>query len=737
MEKTSLPIEKTQIFDIVSLVENNPLIKLSNIDYQSTIIEKIKVNFTSQEQLLFVANSYGYLNYNSTKDFVVKLDNTWKWIGFSQKIRAKELLVNNFTENVDYIFGPDNSGAKTTNKKEEKLDEGFLSQEKKLNVGGRPNENILLTIRCFKKLCLKAKTKKADEIHEYYLKLEDLMNEVVYEQTEKLKNQLLMKDKELQLKDNQIKNKDIDVMFKNQQDLLFKHAKKRGIYIIMIPDRKAKFGICNDIVVRFKDHKRDISNDIILVYFLETVYNGVIEKKIKDLCKDEDDILFGKRINKEYKHLSATGDEVVKNQTELIQLDEMFTIEQFWNKVLQIEKNINKDELFIQMEHTIEILESKLGGYQEKIEEKNEKIRQVSKLHLIDELIYPLIAVEIDTKKVHTFENLAKARYFYKSDVTTLRHYIDRKKQLKGTYLRSSKKQPYWVPPKNFKYNECIKQTIQNVYIKRVDKITNEIVYYNSITEASLYLQQELDNDCTKVLKGETRESILLKKAIGELLRGLPTKKQIINKYKWIKMKEIGFMYNPVDDSKIDISEEMDLEKNDETNETNETEDKIKRKDVIIIRNLLTGTEQIYQEGYSSTRLYTDYGIKRDVFDKYLDIFDNYKNLTIRTLNSPIWNPPKNYIIYKENNSSKVDYYIKVENLLSKEVYYYHSINDTAIHIFPEIDPETARRTIHKKLANKNPALLKDYTFTKLKKCGTVLHNDGSVENIEEVFTEN
>ena len=36
----------------------------------------------------------------------------------------------------------------------------------------------MLSIKTFKSLCLKAGTKKADEIHEYYIKLEDLIQEV-------------------------------------------------------------------------------------------------------------------------------------------------------------------------------------------------------------------------------------------------------------------------------------------------------------------------------------------------------------------------------------------------------------------------------------------------------------------------------------------------------------------------------------------------------------------------------
>jgi phage anti-repressor protein len=41
--------------------------------------------------------------------------------------------------------------------------------------GGHNKETFMLNINTFKKYCLKAGTKKADEIHEYYIKLEETL----------------------------------------------------------------------------------------------------------------------------------------------------------------------------------------------------------------------------------------------------------------------------------------------------------------------------------------------------------------------------------------------------------------------------------------------------------------------------------------------------------------------------------------------------------------------------------
>ena len=87
--------------NIVDLIENNPITKLSG-NYNGKMLIKIQQNFTIFEQQLFVTSFYCYLNYDQKKDFVVDLDNVWKCLGFTQKIKAKNILEKYFTENIDY-----------------------------------------------------------------------------------------------------------------------------------------------------------------------------------------------------------------------------------------------------------------------------------------------------------------------------------------------------------------------------------------------------------------------------------------------------------------------------------------------------------------------------------------------------------------------------------------------------------------------------------------------------------
>jgi hypothetical protein len=51
--------------NIVDLIENNPIIKLSH-ECTNRFINKIKETFTETQQQLFVSSFYCYLNYNQT-----------------------------------------------------------------------------------------------------------------------------------------------------------------------------------------------------------------------------------------------------------------------------------------------------------------------------------------------------------------------------------------------------------------------------------------------------------------------------------------------------------------------------------------------------------------------------------------------------------------------------------------------------------------------------------------------
>lgn len=231
--------EMTTKLDIVTMIEKNPIAKLSG-SYQNRLLSKIKDKFTNDEQQMFVASFYGYLNYNPMSDFVIDLDNIWKWLDFSHKDKAKRLLDNNFKLDVDYKC--------------------FLSikEDQKKSRGGHNKETILLNIKAFKMFCLKAGTKKADEIHEYYIKLEETLHEIVNEESNELKLQL--EDVKNTLTKNDEKNsKTIETLKREKclekQSLLLREFGTAGAIVYVIRVKSYENG---EYVIKIGESRRGV-----------------------------------------------------------------------------------------------------------------------------------------------------------------------------------------------------------------------------------------------------------------------------------------------------------------------------------------------------------------------------------------------------------------------------------------------------------------------------------------------
>jgi predicted GIY-YIG superfamily endonuclease len=309
--------------NIVTLIENNPIIKL-NGDYQSKLVNKIKNSFTNTQQQLFVSSFYCYLNYDQASDFVIKLNDVWKWIGFSRIDHAKVVLEKNFKKNVDYVVEnliPEVAGA-------------ILGAKQH---GGHNKEIITMTIRTFKKFCMKARTDKADEIHDYYIKLEEIINETVGEESNELKNKLMVKDNELRQE--------------KQENIFINFNEKPVVYVGFVEENVIKFGYTNNIKQRVKTHKREINCNFTVEYVYESMYNREIEILIKEHMKEN-------IINN-------------KKQIELIQLDNSFGLKEVDKKIRKIKEIVEKIETDKNKTLVIDALKSKLKI----LEDENIKLR--------------------------------------------------------------------------------------------------------------------------------------------------------------------------------------------------------------------------------------------------------------------------------------------------------------------------------------------------------------------------
>jgi hypothetical protein len=223
--------------NISHLIEKNSITRLSK-DYENKLLNKIKINFTDNQQKLFVASFYCFLKYDSKKDFVIDFDHVWKWLGYSRKSDAKRVLDKHFTIDIDYQVRKAAPPISAAAFKESK------SPSKNLGGAGINKEHIMLTINTFKKFCLKAGTKKADEIHDYYIKLEKLLQETVDEENNELRMQLISKEQELTTKTKEIKQLHTLVKKKARKRYSYSHC----VYIISNPDIKNyyKIGMTSD-----------------------------------------------------------------------------------------------------------------------------------------------------------------------------------------------------------------------------------------------------------------------------------------------------------------------------------------------------------------------------------------------------------------------------------------------------------------------------------------------------------
>jgi len=216
--------------DIVNLIESNPITKL-NGNYQSKLVEKVQQHFNNYEQQMFLASFYCYLKHDSKNDFVIDFDNVWNWLGFSTKQKAKELLTKIFIIDKDYkilVNVPVNQSANSLP----------FGEAKKYIRGGHNKEIIMLNVDTFKKFCLKAGTKKADEIHDYYIKLETVLQDFLVEESNELKLQLEnAKNEILQIEDKKKQEYDAKLAkqkcLEREKILMQEYATSGALFYIM------------------------------------------------------------------------------------------------------------------------------------------------------------------------------------------------------------------------------------------------------------------------------------------------------------------------------------------------------------------------------------------------------------------------------------------------------------------------------------------------------------------------
>ena len=196
----------------------------------------------------FLEDFFNLYNRNtSDNDFVIDLKNVAKWLKVNLKV-LRETLKKSYTKNIDYI---DNS-----------------NKIQKKGSGGHTLKITLLTPNCFKKICQLTKSKKGDEVREYFIKVEETLfkykNYIIEGLEEKIKK-----------------------LEQNQKPKVYP---KRGvIYVFETPNSPQnslyKIGKTKDLKQRLKSHQSPLSHDINILYYFETEDIDSIEKCAKTFMK--------------------------------------------------------------------------------------------------------------------------------------------------------------------------------------------------------------------------------------------------------------------------------------------------------------------------------------------------------------------------------------------------------------------------------------------------------------------
>lgn len=246
MECQIVKLERLNFQELVS--KNDTL----SINFKSKLVDRLDEYFNDEDRRWYVANLFVYLNYHPTNDYPIDLDDIYKVVGFANKGNAKRTLENNFTKAEDYKV--------------------VILPTEKNSHGGRPIEMIKLNVDTFKNLCMLAKTDKGKKIRKYYIKLENIFNDLVNEQRLEYETQLRDTQKLLQEKEKVIHN--------------LQRKPKLTLYIGTNPiiKNQHKIGITEDPYIREEAHKSSNPQfEFLFSYESENAKN--IETMVKLLLK--------------------------------------------------------------------------------------------------------------------------------------------------------------------------------------------------------------------------------------------------------------------------------------------------------------------------------------------------------------------------------------------------------------------------------------------------------------------
>jgi phage anti-repressor protein len=147
-------------------MDNTDILQLINDQEHETLLEYLNSKITDEHQKLFTKNFYMAF-FKKDEEYPIYInEDAIKWLGYTRKSTIKSLIQKHLVNEKDYI----------------------LQQALQNPLGGRPSDDIYMTIDAFKQLGMLAGTEQGKQIRMYYIELEKhLTNYCMIQAMNKLK----------------------------------------------------------------------------------------------------------------------------------------------------------------------------------------------------------------------------------------------------------------------------------------------------------------------------------------------------------------------------------------------------------------------------------------------------------------------------------------------------------------------------------------------------------------------
>lgn len=283
----------------------------------SELMDMLCKELATDHQKLFLQSFHWYLHHDADRDFVVDFENVFEWLGFKQKSHAMRRLSTVLTQD-EY----------TTTSTQGRVDhcDGTSS-----NAVGRPRTTVLMTVNGFKKFCLRAATKEAERIREYYIIMEKVMmdftNRHLQSQLKSVLSQLEI-ERRARLEDRQATQELQQALQSEVQSasgiarhtaLITSNLNRPVVYLARVqfmPNNQylLKIGETNDIKQRVSDHRSEFTQSFVLLDVISCVFAHALEQetfKLPVLANRRHTQPLG-RSNREQREVFLVDDDIYK-----------------------------------------------------------------------------------------------------------------------------------------------------------------------------------------------------------------------------------------------------------------------------------------------------------------------------------------------------------------------------------------------------------------------------------------